>query len=567
MKQSPNNHETGTAALVQQGQRHELGALRLKHELVVGAEIRPGLDIDFCIFGTSPRKKLKNDAYFVFYNQKQSPNGEITLLSDNKTFAVQLDALPETIGRLIFCLTSDSGLEHREDLSLRFSGADAEPTVAIQFEADLSHDQSLVVCELYRHQEQWWLNTSPELFSGGLKDLLEYFGGKVEDPAPESPTSPQVPLSVEAPPPLSIKHLNDRDAEVANKIADLTRRIPKALDLLQTEEATKHALVMPFIQALGYDVFDPNEVVPELTADTGIKKGEKVDYAIMHGGRAAILIECKHHTENPSAEHASQLYRYFSVTEARFAVLTNGIVYRLFTDLERPNIMDPQPFFEFNLLQLKQSDLAELLKYAKHAFDQDLILGSANEIKYINAIKAHLFAEFTEPSDDFIRLLTARVFDGRLTASVRGRFAVYTKKALSEVVAQLMSDRLREAFQAAPPAVAAKDEPDEQEVDEQGLITTPEEWQGFYIVRSILRDNINYARLYIRKNQSYCSVLLDNNRRKTVCRLYFTEKRLTVGLFDSSDRQEVRTVIKTLDDLFKFAARLQKTVQQLELRA
>jgi predicted type IV restriction endonuclease len=113
-----------------------------------------------------------------------------------------------------------------------------------------------------------------------------------------------------------------------DKIRELSARIPKQLDHIQTEEATKNALVMPFINALGYNVFDPTEVTPELCADVGVKKGEKVDYA---------LFECKHHAADLGNMHASHLHRYFSVVEARFIALTNGLVYWLDTDLEASN--------------------------------------------------------------------------------------------------------------------------------------------------------------------------------------------------------------------------------------
>lgn len=122
-----------------------------------------------------------------------------------------------------------------------------------------------------------------------------------------------------------------------DKIRELSVRIPKQLDHIHTEEATKNALIMPFISALGYNVFDPTEVTPELNADVGIKKGEKVDYAILQDGKPIILIECKHHAQNLAKTHSSQLYRYFSVTEARFGLLTNGIVYQFYSDIEEPN--------------------------------------------------------------------------------------------------------------------------------------------------------------------------------------------------------------------------------------
>lgn len=190
-----------------------------------------------------------------------------------------------------------------------------------------------------------------------------------------------------------------------DRIRELSARIPKQLELIQTEEATKHALVMPFIAALGYDVFDPTEVVPELNADVGTKKGEKVDYAIRKDSQIIMLWECKATTCDLGQAHASQLYRYFSVTEARFSVLTNGIVYWFYTDLDAPNKMDSKPFFEFNMLDIREQDVEELKKFTKSAFDLDGILTTASELKYTREIKRILAEQLQEPSEDFSKQL------------------------------------------------------------------------------------------------------------------------------------------------------------------
>ncbi len=139
-----------------------------------------------------------------------------------------------------------------------------------------------------------------------------------------------------------------------DKIRELAARVPKQLDYCTTEEATKNALVMPFINALGYNVFNPREVIPEFTADFGTKKGEKVDYAVCQDSQPVMLFECKSSGTDLNKVHASQLYRYFSVVpQARFGVLTNGVEYRFFSDLESPNRMDDKPFFTFNILDFQ----------------------------------------------------------------------------------------------------------------------------------------------------------------------------------------------------------------------
>ncbi|HMO59356.1 MAG TPA: type I restriction endonuclease, partial [Roseiflexaceae bacterium] len=188
--------------------------------------------------------------------------------------------------------------------------------------------------------------------------------------------------------------------DLIDRLRDIAARIPKQLEHLQTEEATKHALVMPFISALGYNVFDPTEVTPELNADVGVKKGEKVDYAILRDQRPIILFECKHHAVDLGKVHASQLYRYFSVTEARFGVLTNGLVYWFYTDLEAANKMDAKPFFEFSMLNIRESAVDELKKFSKTAFDLPTILTTASELKYTREIKRLLAEQLTDPSDD-----------------------------------------------------------------------------------------------------------------------------------------------------------------------
>lgn len=107
------------------------------------------------------------------------------------------------------------------------------------------------------------------------------------------------------------------------QLITLRNRAERSSELL-TEEATKNALIMPMLKTLGYDVFDPSIVIPEFTADFGVKKGEKVDYAIRIGGEIQILVECKPVHSDLASVHASQLYRYYSVTKARFGILTNG---------------------------------------------------------------------------------------------------------------------------------------------------------------------------------------------------------------------------------------------------
>lgn len=164
-------------------------------------------------------------------------------------------------------------------------------------------------------------------------------------------------------------------------IKNLSDRITAQKDLIHTEEATKMVCVVPFINLLGYDTSDLTEVFPEFVADVGIKQGEKVDYAILKDEQVIMLIECKRYAEGLSSVHTSQLFRYFAVVPARIAVLTNGVSYQFYADLEKTNIMDSTPFLEFDMFNVQQPLINELKQFTKPNFDLDTILTVAHERK------------------------------------------------------------------------------------------------------------------------------------------------------------------------------------------
>ena len=181
-----------------------------------------------------------------------------------------------------------------------------------------------------------------------------------------------------------------------------SRRFQARIEHLDTEEATKTALIMPFIQMLGYSIFDPTEVVPEFTADFGSKRGEKVDYALMQNGDPVVLIEAKKHGSNLRVEQESQLFRYFSATTARFGILTDGIAYRFYSDLDEPREMDKRPFFEFNMLDFTDVQVEQLKQFHKDSFDPTETVEAARELKYTNEIIRTLSEEMKNPTDDFV---------------------------------------------------------------------------------------------------------------------------------------------------------------------
>lgn len=346
----------------------------------------------------------------------------------------------------------------------------------------------------------------------------------------------------------------------------LAAKIRQQKDSIATEEATKNALVMPFIKTvLGYDVFDPNEVVPEFICDVGTKKGEKIDYAILKGGQIQILIECKKIGEPLNINHASQLFRYFHVTTARISILTNGQVYKFFTDLDAPNKMDEKPFLELDLLDIDEHAAPELKKITRTNFDVDSIINAAGELKYIGQIKRELAHQLNAPDEDILRFFISKTYDGVITARVREQFLPLLHKAIAQYTSDLVNDRLKSAITGTqhpivispynlPEPVAPSDAP--LEADEVArIITTEEELEGFFIVKSIIRTMVDPARVVHRDTQSYFGILLDDNNRKPVCRLHFNRAQKYVGILDS-DRKETRYPITKLDDIYALSDKI-----------
>lgn len=352
-------------------------------------------------------------------------------------------------------------------------------------------------------------------------------------------------------------------------LEDLAAKTREYAPTLATEESTKTAIVMPFIsRVLGYDVFNPSEVVPEYVADLGLKKGEKIDFAILRDGQVQMLIEAKKIGESLRLEHAGQLVRYFHTSNARIAVLTNGQHWHFFTDLDAPNLMDQKPFLRLDLLDIDPYTLPELRKLTKSTFDLDSVLAAAEELKYVSAIKKVVGDLFADPSEELVKLLASKVYDRPLTARAREVFRGITGKALAQFINDRVNDRLKAALRDHAPAVGAApsvgspaDEVESATSEEKTLDTTFEELEGFHIVRAIVVSDVNYARVVARDTKSYFGILLDDNNRKPICRLHFNRGQKYVGLFDE-DKNETRLPLDSVEDLYKHAAVLRETVKR-----
>ena len=276
----------------------------------------------------------------------------------------------------------------------------------------------------------------------------------------------------------------------------LSARIASIKDSVQTEEATKHSFVMPFFQILGYDIFDPTVIVPEFTADVGIKKGEKVDYAIMHEGKPLIIVKA----------------------------------------LER---------------------------FTKSSLNIDSILEMANKQRYILEIKKIFEEETARPSDDLARMFAVRILPQgtRITGNVLDEFRAYTKSALGEIVADLASKKINSIRAGLTANIT--DENEENSEDEAKIVTTQEELQGFFIIKSILGEHVELEKIYARDTKSYFGVLFDDNNRKWIARLHFNTTNKYIGIHEI-EKQETKYPIEKLEDIYKFRDKLIATLKRVQ---
>lgn len=342
-------------------------------------------------------------------------------------------------------------------------------------------------------------------------------------------------------------------------IKQLVERILKLKDNLQTEEATKTALIMPFLQALGYDVFDPTEVCPEYVCDIGTKKGEKIDYAIMRDGETALLIECKKYHADLNL-HDNQLLRYFNVSKAKFGILTDGITYKFYTDLEKENVMDNRPFLEVNLLDIKDGQIDEIRKFHKSYFDVSNIVNTAGELKYTTELKRILNEEFNSPSPDLVKYFAKQVYEGAITAKVFCQFETLLKGAMLQWKNEIINDRIKVALGSVQQSQEMKDQPagDEQtetKAPDDVVVTTQDELDAYNIVRSILRKDVEVSRIYFTDFKTYSVVGVDKPS-KWICRFYFGRKLSIAFPLIEEGKGEERFDLQAIEDIFGHSEKL-----------
>lgn len=358
--------------------------------------------------------------------------------------------------------------------------------------------------------------------------------------------------------------------DFVDQLTALSARIPDILEHVTNEGVTRSALVEPFIRALGYDPSYPKEVLPEFGANVdvpGTIKDKRVDYAIFQDGKPIILIECKHHGCKLDVGYA-QLYAYYTPTDARIGILTNGLIYRFYADLEREGVMDKKPFLELDMQNFQPVLASELKRLVKTSFNIDEAIASATELKFTRGIKSLLKQQMAEPDDKFVKfffdtLCPENYFRGKL----KDDFMKLAPKAFQDFVREEIDALLDKATKGRQedevPLESSQPETESSTEEQSKIETTPEELEGFYIIKSILREVISLEQVEYRDKQGYFNVLLDGKNNKPLCRFYFNNpSNKKIGLFDQGggNANEEKISITGLDEIFLYADRIRATV-------
>lgn len=349
---------------------------------------------------------------------------------------------------------------------------------------------------------------------------------------------------------------------------------------ITNEETTKITLIMPFIQALGYDIFNPLEVKPEYVSDFAKKKGEKVDIAVFKNGKPIIFIEAKTITFDTAdlTSHDAQLSRYFNATpEVKFAIITNGVTYKFFTDLNKPNIMDENPFTVLDITNLTPSNIEVLNKFRKETFDAETLIKYAEDLMYTNNFGNKLREIINNPPDDFIRYLIKDFSDSRITSNVVDRFRPIIKNSITKALPELVKEWVTQGLpqnSSLEEAAPAPEETNEKSYSgaesnvKKEVCTTEEELKCFEIIKKILvkankdtssigiKDTVNYFAVF-NKSIHYWFIRLNLNAQSKFILTRIPPDRVTqfAGNFKIEQAPkyhgESRIYIDGADDLIK----------------
>ena len=349
-----------------------------------------------------------------------------------------------------------------------------------------------------------------------------------------------------------IQIMNKKEFKIIKEqMLEISKRIMEIKSKIITEEATKQSLILPFFQVLKYNVFDPTEFVPEYTADFGIKKGEKVDYAILLEDKLSMLVEAKS-CNIKLDKHAGQLSRYFNTANAKIGILTNGIEYRFFSDVELENRMDEEAFYILNMLEIKDADIEFLYLYLKSEFNVVKACEVASYLKDKSKIKNVINSELENPSDNFVNLIISSINEKRKTATLIAKYKPLVKSVLDEKIRELAIEKIENEIE--DPTASAR--------SASKIVTTEEEFVAYGIILGMLGDIIDTGNICYKDTENYLNILLLGNVRKWICRLYLNGQKQYI-VFADSEKVFIEDIGELCNHKDKFINSLRIRVEEI----
>jgi hypothetical protein len=293
------------------------------------------------------------------------------------------------------------------------------------------------------------------------------------------------------------------------------------------EAQTRKFLIEPFFNLLNYAHED---IIPEYEADFGDRVSKKVDYAIKLNRKDIIIIECKPLKTKLTDKEAGQLSGYFQNSKnSRIAILTNGKEYRFYSDVALANTMDSRPFYVFDVESYTDSDIEGLLDFDARIINVIDIISKAQESVFIEDFENTFFKEMTSPSPEFLKMIHKKMS--------------FKTKYNEERIKELMNSSL---FKSITEKIILHETKTNSK--SAGIITTDEEIQAYHTIRTLLIQNkkIPNDRITYRDQKGTFNIMVDDNQRKIICQLKFTDssKKITIGMNDYP--------LENIDDILKF---------------
>lgn len=332
----------------------------------------------------------------------------------------------------------------------------------------------------------------------------------------------------------------------SERIRSLQARLRANRSKVRTDEAARAALVLPFIQSLGYDVFDPEEVVPGFTRGQG-----RADFVVLDGEQHRIVISLAQDPTDLTADRAVRLAECFANVSATTAILTDGSLYRVHTDADQPGRMDEEPLLSVDLGGTADVDPAILSGLEKDTFDIASLASAAKTRRYEEAVRRAVGDELADPSETFIDIIGGRM----RAAGFEPRDDLFQRVSAISLFSPSAAGAGTDGATAVTEIASGDDR-----------VMTQDEMLGYHIVRAIAAKHIDASRITARPAQSYCAILLDDNNRKSIGRLHFNSQTVKyLGTF--VDKKETRRQVQGPNGIYDLEAYVVERLRELDPKA